>query len=245
MTFAEMQARTLVNVADADQRWMTASRLKAILNDAMRYVSNYAAAQSDNLFHHSVSASFSPSGDYYEISLSGSSPTFSVPSTRPFRRPLWIDRTDHPSGRVVKLPNWSFHDRDRWQWSQFSAQEPPWYLRDTSIGLVRPCSAIALTLYYQYDLPDMVADTDTPGLSNGSPSGGGNALPACYHDLIPAYAASLALSGQNSDGADRWMKVFERMLSGLRMTLVGRRGPRRVLRKSDLALRGPWGRYGA
>ena len=100
---------------------------------------------------------------------------------------------------------------------------PACYLAGQSLVLITPGSNIPLRIDYVLALPDMAADSDTPGQRNGA--GTANLLPEEYHAMIPAYAAVLALQGDNLD-ASAWKETFAELRDELLATLQTRRGAR-------------------
>lgn len=220
MTLGDMRAALRGHILDRGDGWNDAA-LNALLNMAARHVANIADGADQALFVTSAATTLVTGGaDFSAVALYGATPpSFNLPEYARLRRLLGVWRTggDRPIGlQVVAL-------EDRESYIAAANAVPACYLAGQSLVLITPENSIPLRIDYVLALPDMAQDSDTPGQRSGA--GTANLLPEEYHALIPAYAAVLALLGDNLEAAG-WKETFAEMRDELLATLTSRRGAR-------------------
>lgn len=217
MTLAEMRTMLRGHILDRGDGWADAA-LNALLNAAARHVANIADGADQALFVTSATTTLATGGDdFVPVALYGAD--FALPAHARLRRLLNVWRTggDRPIGlNLVAM-------EDRESHIEADNTQPACYLAGQTLVLITPADNIPLRIDYVLALPDMTQDSDTPGQRGGA--GTANLLPEEYHAMIPAYAAVLALRGDNID-AGGWMATFAELQGELLATLTTRRGAR-------------------
>lgn len=226
MTLLEMRTLLLANLGDDAQDLATNAKSSAWLNAALASVCNWADAQDQMLFSNRAvcaDTGTANSSGYLTVRFNASdaAPNWGI-VFGPFRRLLGIMQ-EPVGGNSVPLQIVEFEKRDAYKGSAMT-DTPACCVLSDGILLIRPNSNLNLTMHYIQSVPPMVADTDTPGLTNGS--GRSNLLPIEYHPLVVAQATAMAYSSEGNRTAELWLNIYDDLKTNLGATLAKRRGAR-------------------
>ncbi len=113
---------------------------------------------------------------------------------------------------VLKAVTWKILDTPQ--------DQPRVCLFNNGIAVLAPPATATIYVVYVHTLPDMTADSDTPGQVGGS--GTANRMPIVYHPLIASWAAVLALGGLRSPNAQAMLAIWADNKAALAAALRGR-----------------------
>jgi len=219
MNFGQMRAIVKTNIFDFSGSAFTADELKIYVNQAMHHISSLIAVVDQHLMMTKFEGPINnPANEHFVVQALD-------PAQNPkARRIISAQRTDGGiTSDDISLKIMSFKDAQH-ESTGAGLDKPPIFLFNQDFGFVRPvASGTQVRVYYVQVLPNMFADTDTPGQANGAPIDQVNALPLQYHGLITSCATLLALAAENAP-LDQWQPLYVEQATacGLEVNLRGR-----------------------
>lgn len=202
----------------------TSAMRDRFINTALKHICNWADGMDQALFVTTATYTVTAADQFHSVPLYTTGFSISPTGAFRFRRCIKIQRTDFNTSEIKELQAVRMEDADKYK-NNLAASGvalPAYFVQGENIVFIHPVNSIATKMTYVHDVPDMVQTTDTPGLTSGA--GTPNALPTEYHQLVPLYAACLALQSEASPDAPAMMAMYGEQRQQLEATLRKRRG---------------------